>query len=249
MEEELRRKNQLESLGILAGGLAHDFNNLLQGMLGNMDLAKIHLRPEDKSYNYLSYASDACLSAKNLSNQLLTFAEGGEPIKSRLRIDRFLKDWVAFYLSGSAVSSDFDIHPDCCAIEVDETQIRQVIQNVVINSVEAMPEGGRLHIGVRAAYLSGKDHISLNEGPYMQIAIRDEGMGIPENMLGRIFDPYVTTKTMGHRKGTGLGLTISYSIIKRHGGMISVESEEGKGTKVTIYLPYHIEEKQGQDTE
>lgn len=241
MEEELLRKNQIESLGMLAGGIAHDFNNLLQGILGNLDVAIMYTRPEEKSYPLITHAADACLSAKDLSGRLLTFACGGAPQKSLVPMGSLIRDWVSFSLSGSAVTCDFDIHPDCCVIRVDEVQMRQVIQNIVINAIEAMPEGGRLQVSVRTIYLSGKEHLSLKEGPYLHISVRDEGQGIPDKLLDRIFDPYVTTKKMKQQKGTGLGLTISYSIIRRHGGGITVESEQGKGTTVDVYLPYHLE--------
>lgn len=234
IEEEILRHQKLESVGILAGGIAHDFNNLLTGILGNIALAQKNLRDDERGYERLESAAKACLRAQDLTRQLLTFSRGGDPIKKTASINELLQDSVMFALRGSKVRCNFEIPDSLWPTEIDEGQIYQVINNLVINSVQAMPDGGV--ISVRAFNMTvpaAGSTLSLKEGTYVAVSISDSGDGIPTENLKKIFDPYFTTKTTG----TGLGLATCYSIIKKHGGIITVQSQPGVGSTFCFYLP------------
>ncbi|MBI4377685.1 MAG: response regulator, partial [Nitrospinae bacterium] len=233
MEAELLKAGKLESLGILAGGIAHDFNNLLTGIIGNISLAKMLIRPEDRVYQILTEGEKASLRAKDLTQQLLTFARGGEPLKKTVYINKMIKDSVSLSLSGSNIRYEFSIQDDLLPVGVDEGQIRQVINNIVINARESMPESGVINIGAENITIREKDDPTLKSGRYVRVYIKDMGIGISKELLDKIFDPYFTTK----QKGRGLGLAAAYSIIKRHDGLIKAESELGIGTTFNIYLP------------
>jgi len=232
-EEELQRIEKLESIGILAGGIAHDFNNILTGILGNITLAKRYVEPESNATDRLLEAEKASIKAKDLTQQLLTFSRGGAPIKKTASIAELIQDSVNFALRGSKVRCEFSLPDDLWPVEVDEGQISQVITNLVINADEAMPGGGTIDIGTENTVVKGKGALLLPKGNYIKITVKDHGIGIPQEHLGKIFDPYFTTK----QKGSGLGLATAYSIIKNHDGHITVESELGVGTTFCIYLP------------
>lgn len=233
MEDELEKMQRLESLGVLAGGIAHDFNNLLSGVLGNISLAKMYLNPEDRAYKRLEEAEKASVRTKDLTGQLLTFAKGGEPVIKVISVADLLMDSVGFGLSGSRVNCKLSMPDDLWPVNVDEGQIHQVINNLLINADQAMPGSGTIEITCKNTEVKTSDPLPLDEGSYVKISIKDQGIGIPEPLLKRIFDPYFTTK----EKGRGLGLATSYSILKRHNGLITVESKENKGTTFHIYLP------------
>jgi len=233
MEEALLKADALESLGILAGGIAHDFNNILTGILGNITLAMMYAKPGDKIFERLKEAENASLRAKDLTQQLLTFSRGGEPIKKTAFISKLLEDTVAFVLSGSNVRCEFSISGDLWPVEVDEGQISQVINNLIINADHAMPGGGIIKVNAENIAVDVEQGLPLKEGNYIKISVEDQGIGIPEEHLQKIFDPYFTSK----QKGSGLGLATAYSIVKRHDGYIQVKSELGKGTTFNIYLP------------
>jgi PAS domain S-box-containing protein len=233
MEAELLKAQKLESIGILAGGIAHDFNNLLMAILGNITLAKMYSTPEDKVFANLIEAEKASLRAKDLTQQLLTFSKGGAPIKKTASIAELLKDSATFALRGSNVRCEFCLPDDLWPAEVDEGQISQVINNLIINADQAMPEGGVIKVRAENMTVKPEHNLPLKEGKYIKITIEDQGTGISKEHLPKIFDPYFTTK----QKGSGLGLATAYSIIKRHDGYISVESELGVGTTFHIYLP------------
>jgi len=233
MEEELLRSRKLESLGILAGGIAHDFNNLLTVILGNISLACRYVDPEKKAYKRLQEAEKATLRTKDLTQQLLTFSKGGEPVKKLLSIGDLVRESAGFVLRGSAVKGKSVIPDDLWSVEADEGQIGQVINNLLINADQAMPEGGIIDITCENITVHKNDGLPVPEGKYVKISIEDRGIGIAEEHLPKIFDPYFTTK----QKGSGLGLATTYSIIKKHGGYITVESRHGSGTTFRIYLP------------
>jgi PAS domain S-box-containing protein len=233
MEGELIKAQKIESLGILAGGIAHDFNNILTGILGNITLAKAYVKPEDSVADRLTEAEKACLQAKDLTQQLLTFSRGGAPVKKTFSITELLKDSATFVLRGSSVQCEFSIPDDLWLVEVDEGQINQVISNLIINSAQAMPEGGTIKVQAENTVVWTKDIPPLKNGRYLKISIEDKGIGIQEEHLRRIFDPYFTTK----QRGSGLGLAVAYSIIKKHEGYIDVKSQLGVGTTFFIYLP------------
>lgn len=237
MEEELLKVRKLESIAILSGGIAHDFNNLLTSIMGYISLSKMSLDPEDEIFKNLSIAEDACLRAKSLTYKLLAFAKGGEPAKRTTSIAKLLKDSATASLTGPKYMCEFSMPEDLCSVEIDESQMIQVIHNLVKNACEAMPEGGIISICAENINVSPQDNLPLNPGPHVKISVKDTGVGIPEENLAKIFDPYFTTKKMDFHKGVGFGLSLCFPIIKKHEGHISVESEQGKGTTFHIYLP------------
>ena len=233
-EEERWKNEKLESLGIAAGGIAHDFNNLLTAILGNVSIALMNGKNGDPITDRLVAAKKASLRAQELAQQLLTFAKGGSPIKKTASIAQLVRDTVGFSLRGSNVRCDFHISDDLSAADVDPGQISQVIQNLAINADQAMPAGGTLHVDCEnVEFSAGNTALRLKPGRYLRITVRDEGIGIPEDNLKKIFDPYFTTKP----KGSGLGLATTYSIIKNHGGVVDVSSKSGEGTTFCIFLP------------
>jgi PAS domain S-box-containing protein len=233
MEEELLRARRLDSIGILAGGIAHDFNNLLTAILGNVSLAKLYVDRNEKAFGRLVDAEKASLRAKDLTQQLLTFSKGGAPVKRTASITDLLVDSASFGLSGSNVKCEFDLPEGLWPVDVDEGQMSQVINNLIINADHAMPAGGVITVRAENIVVGTDNALFLTAGKYVKISVQDQGIGIAEANLQRIFDPYFTTKT----KGSGLGLATCYSIIKRHDGLIIVESELGKGTIFHMYLP------------
>ena len=233
MEAELLRISKLESIGILSAGIAHDFNNILATILVNTSLAKIYAESEDKISEVLTNVEKASMRAKDLTQQLLTFSKGGAPIKKTVAIPELIKDSIDFALRGSNVKCEFSTPDDVWPINADEGQISQVINNLIINAYQAMPQGGTIKVRAENVTVGAKHFLPLQEGKYIKICVEDQGIGIPQEQLDKVFDPFFTTK----KKGSGLGLTTSYSIISNHDGYISVESELGVGTTFHIYLP------------
>lgn len=232
LEAERLRAGKLESLALLAGGIAHDFNNILTGILGGISLAKMYVKPDDKIYARLEDVERASVQAKDLTQQLLTISKGGVPIKGIALIAKTIRDACRLALRGSRASCRFAVPDELWPVEVDEGQIRQVISNIIINADQAMPQGGT--ITVRAENVGvAPGELPLRAGDYVKVSITDQGIGIPEEDLGKVFDPYFTTKPTG----TGLGLATAYSIIENHDGHIGVDSELGVGTSVYFYLP------------
>lgn len=236
MEEELLKTSKLESVSVLAGGIAHDFNNILTILLGNISLARVLVNSEDKIYQKLMQIENATLQAKDLTMQLLTFAKGGTPLKEIVSIGKIIKESAAFALSGSNVRCEFDIPGDLWLLEIDVGQFTQVINNLVINADQAMSEGGIIKIRAENVTVAENQVLPIKAGDYVKISIADQGLGIPEENLQKIFDPYFTTKS----GGSGLGLATSYSIIMKHGGYITLESKTGAGTTFYIYLPASV---------
>jgi len=232
-QEELQNVVKLESISILAGGVAHDFNNILTGIMGNVTLAKRYVKPGEKVFDRLLEAEKACLRARDLTQQLLTFSKSGTPVRRSSSIAALVKESASFNLRGSGVRCEFSLPDDLWPVHFDEGQMNQVISNLIINAVEAMVESGVLNIRVKNAIIKEGSAVPLPEGRFVEIAIEDQGIGIPEENLDKIFDPYFTTK----RKGSGLGLATAYSIIKSHSGCITVTSELNVGTTFCIYLP------------
>jgi two-component system cell cycle sensor histidine kinase/response regulator CckA len=250
LEREIQKIKNLESIGLLAGGIAHDFRNILTSATSRLSLARLQASPDQPVYSYIIEAEKACERAKDITNQLLTFSRGGAPIKEISSVEEIIRDTVEFTLHGGKVSYEFDICPDHGFVEVDKGQISQVINNIVINAVQAMPQGGNIKIACENELIEDNDDrlvsdLSLVPGQYIRISVRDSGPGIPETLLPKIFDPYFTSK----KDGNGLGLTTSYSIIKKHGGTITVDSEPGVGTTFNIYLPAKNSENPGVNKE
>ncbi|MCU0285805.1 MAG: PAS domain S-box protein [Acidobacteria bacterium] len=238
MEMEIQKAVKLESLGVLAAGIAHDFNNLLAILIGNISLAKHSIDIKDPVYKILDDAEKGAYSATGLSRQLLTFARGNAPIKETASIREIIEDSTQFALRGSAVRYDCHFDPGLFSADVDKSQLSQVFQNLIINAEQAMPNGGVITIRAGNLDNSDRDTIFLPPGKYIQIILQDQGVGIPHDNLEKIFDPFFTTK----QKGNGLGLSMVYSIIKKHGGHIRVESQVGKGTTFSIFLPASSQE-------
>jgi PAS domain S-box-containing protein len=233
IELALQNTQKLESLGVLAGGIAHDFNNLLAGIFGYVDLARNKLDQLSEERNFLDGAISVFSRAKALTHQLLTFAKGGTPVKTSIAIPSILEETVYFSLSGSNIKAKFDIPENIWSCNADMHQISQVIDNVIINARQAMPLGGEILITASNEVIPATSALPLTKGNYIKITIKDSGIGIPKEILPRIFDPFFTTK----QQGSGLGLTTSFSIVKKHNGHIFAESEQSQGTTFTIYLP------------
>jgi nitrogen-specific signal transduction histidine kinase/CheY-like chemotaxis protein len=240
MEKELLKVKKLESIGILAGGIAHDFNNILAAILGNINLALFDQDLKDKTKKLLSEAERASLRAKDLTQQLLTFARGGDPVKEASSLENVIKDSANFVLHGDKVACRYDIPEGLWLVDIDKGQMSQVIQNIVLNASHAMPEGGI--VAVTCENVTSGDYSDfplLPKGRFVKICIQDKGVGMPANVVDKIFDPYFSTK----HGGSGLGLAITNSIINKHKGHISVESSPGVGATFTLYLPASEQEK------
>ncbi|AOY58602.1 PAS domain S-box protein [Desulfococcus multivorans] len=233
MEEELLKTQKLESVGMLAGGIAHDFNNILTTIIGNTALAKDHAAPESELFDLLNEIETTSTRARTLTRQLLTFAKGGAPVKDTVSIKELIRESAAFVLRGSKTLCEYFIAKDLWPVEIDVGQMNQVIHNIVINANQAMPDGGILHVRAENLMIGEKDGLPVLPGRYIRISISDQGVGIAEKHLFKIFDPYFTTK----HEGSGLGLATSYAVVKKHGGYITAESELGKGSTFHIYLP------------
>jgi PAS domain S-box-containing protein len=233
VEGDLLRAQKLESLGILAGGIAHDFNNLLASVMGNVSLAKLDIPHTDRAHRYLAEAEQASLRARDLTQQLLTFSKGGTPVKTVASLAELIRESAGFALRGSRVRHALQLPDELWLIEADEAQMTQVINNLLINADQAMPEGGVISVSCENVTLNAHEIPPLEAGKYVLVKIADRGTGIPKEHLDKVFDPYFTTK----QRGSGLGLAVTYSIINNHGGHISLESTLGKGTTFRLYLP------------
>ena len=232
--EERLKAQKLESIGILAGGIAHDFNNIMTGILGNLSLAELDLDNANEDVKEaFNGAKIALRQARDLTQELLTFSKGGSPIKESVLLPDLIRNNAKFVLRGSKCKAKFDLPSNLWQIYADKSQIAQVLSNIFINAMQAMPDGGLLQITAENLRLKADMVYNLKSGLYVKVSIHDQGIGIPEKYLQKIFDPYFTTK----EKGSGLGLATSYSIIKKHGGHIEVQSELGVGSTFNIYLP------------
>jgi PAS domain S-box-containing protein len=243
LQEERIRSGKLESIGKLAGGIAHDFNNLLVGILGHLSLAREESATDSTILELLDAAETATLRARDLARQLLTFASGGAPIKTVASVQGLVAVATRLALSGSNVRADLSLPEDLWPVEVDEAQFSQAITHLVRNARQAMADGGMVSVrGENFAVESSPSNapalvpeagVALEPGRYLRISIEDNGCGIPADTLSLIFDPYFTTR----QGASGLGLSISYSIVTRHDGRITAHSQPGRGSTFQIYLP------------
>ena len=231
-----RQIRQLESIAALSGGIAHDYNNLLTAIMGNLSLALEQVASDSQLAGLLEQALAASRVAKTLTRRLITFSKGGEPTKQPTDIVRVVEDTAAFSLSGSNIRCELGPSNGTWFAHVDPQQIGQAIHNLMINAVESMPAGGTVFVSFENTTLASPNSI-LAPGKYVDVAIKDHGVGISAEHIEKIFDPYFSTKGKGVNKGTGLGLSISHSIIDRHGGEITVCSRVGVGTTFHILLP------------
>ena len=233
IEEEVVRGQKLESVGILAGGIAHDFNNLLTAIMGNLSLARIVSSPTDPHYQNIADAEQASLRASELTQQLLTFSRGGSPVKGNVNLEELVRESAEFVIRGSRVQLRFFADDSLWPVKVDRGQIGQVIDNLVINAMQAMPDGGFVDIHLSNYIPGDRSPFPINRQHYVCVEIKDYGVGISKEQQARIFDPYFTTKEVGN----GLGLAICFSIVSKHGGHITVSSEPGCGSSFFVYLP------------
>ena len=232
--EERFRQQKIESIGLLAGGLAHDFNNILVSILGNIDLLQMDNTNFNTEQKEICHdLKGATLQARDLTKQLLTFSKGGTPILKPESIENLIQETANFVLRGSPCKCNFFFQPHLPAVDIDASQINQVLNNLIINARQAMPHGGIIDITVSNEEIKPDSIIPLKNGQYIKIQIADQGNGIPKENHHKIFDPYFTTKIGGN----GLGLTMSYSIVKKHAGYITFRSEQDEGTTFDIYLP------------
>ena len=238
MEARLQEAQKMEAVGALAGGIAHDFNNMLGVITGNVSYALSQLNQGEEMFEVLSDVQGGAKQAQKLTQQLLTFAKGGAPVRKATNIQHVIKESALFVIRGTLSKCSFEMPDDIWISEVDEGQINQVISNLVINANQAMPDGGLVQIRVKNTIIEPKSIVPLAPGRYIKVEIEDQGVGISKKHLSKIFDPYFSTK----QKGSGLGLATAYSIIKRHDGHIAVYSEVEKGTVFNIYLPASTKE-------
>jgi len=233
-EQELIKVKKLESIGVLAGGIAHDFNNILVAILGNIDLSLRDSNLTNRTQKLLKEALKASHQARDLTQQLLTFAKGGEPIKEAASLVDVVKDSANFVLRGDNVTCRYFFPDDLWLVDIDKGQISQVVQNIILNASNAMPGGGIVEVSCENVRSAGSKSIALPRGGnHVKVSIKDCGVGIPANVLDKIFDPYFSTK----QQGSGLGLAIAHSIISKHDGHISVQSTPGVGTTFMVFLP------------
>lgn len=245
LEAEVQKSQKMESIGILAGGLAHDFNNRLSIILGNAQLAHLKYGQKEDISDYLQQIEDGALKATSLTQQLLAFSKGGTTIKKSVSIAEIIRKSVSFALSGSNISPEYHLPEQLWPVAVDIGQMEQVINNLIINAKQAMPAGGLIRIAAQNLVLEQNPTLPLKDGHYVRIDIQDNGIGIPKQYIHKVFDPYFTTKS----RGSGLGLTSVYSIIKNHDGYITLESQIGQGTTVHLYLSATDNLDQSADTE
>ncbi len=232
LDDELRKMAKLDSLGALAGGVAHDFNNILTAITGNLDVAGQHPDLPAAVLEKLAEALRAARRARDLTQQLLAFAHDSDPVRQIADLRGFIADAVGFALSGTGVSREVNLDPALWPAEVDAEQFAQLLHNLVLNALQAMPNGGRLRVTADNATLC-RTALPLPPGPYVRILVQDEGEGIAPEVLPHIFDPFFTTR----EKGTGLGLTTAFTIVQGHQGYLTVESQPGAGATFTAYLP------------
>lgn len=246
MEKSLLKVKKLESLGMLAGGIAHDFNNILTGILGNINLCLFDKNIAEETRKRLIRAEKASQRATGLTQQLLTFAKGGAPVREITSLPEIIKDSASFVLHGTTTSCKYDIPEDIWFVDIDKDQISRVIQNIALNASQSMPASGTIEISCENLQNPALEDLPLpGDRKFVKITIKDNGSGIPQNMLEKIFDPYFTTK----QEGSGLGLAITHSIITKHDGHISVDSKPEQGTTFTIYLPAASEQIRPNSTQ
>lgn len=242
-EERLRRMQRLESLGRLAGGIAHDFNNIMVGIFGSISLAREEIEPGSIAYEDLALAEESLERARLLTGQLLTFAKGGEPVKTEIELAELVRKIVRFDLSGSAIAPVLEAPDDLWLVSADKAQLQQVFSNLVMNARDAMENEGKIFIHFEN--WRGSLEGDADESNYVKVSVRDTGPGIPPETISEIFDPYFSTK----EDGTGLGLSTVHSIVNRHEGALNVESKDGEGATFTLFLPALANTKgRGKDT-
>ncbi len=232
-DEQFLRRGRLEALGIMAGGIAHDFNNILTSIIGYISVARLKMEGHEDCLSLMSEAETAVLRARDLTKQLLSFSRDGDPVRETAPVNEILTETTRFILYGSSVKAEYYLAGELWDVDIDKTQLSQVIGNIVLNAVQAMGHGGVLTIRGENVEIAAGERTDIPGGRYIRIEIADNGPGIPEINLVRIFEPYFTTR----EGGSGLGLAICSFILSMHKGHISVESGEDRGTRFIIHLP------------
>lgn len=245
-EEELIKPGSLETVRILANGIAHDFNNLLTAIVGNVALARLSMTYEEVVLDKLEKAEEIAGHARDLIKQLFLFARGGDPLCKEMSVVDVVEDSARVVLANSDIKWDLTVPDDLRPVYADQGQLGQVFRNMLVNAREAMPQGGRIGIIVRNVAAHEVRGLLPEAKEYVKVSIGDRGCGIPRQQVLQIFNPYFTTKEVGSRRGTGLGLSMSYAIIRKHGGYVSVDSQEGLGTTFHIYVPALSREKSNE---
>lgn len=237
LKAEAQRVKHFEAIGVLAGGLAHDFNNLLQVVMGFVSLAKLNVEPDSMAYTHLNKAESITRDVRELGQRLRTLSSGRIGMEEKMPLTPLIISGVKAALDGTDITPVFDLPSDIPQVMFDSTQMQQVISHLTVNAIEAMPLGGKLQVAARADSLSSESGLPLPPGDYLHITFSDTGSGIPPGNLPKIFDPYFTTKKMSVQKGQGLGLSVCYSIIRNHGGIISANNSADAGATFNIWLP------------
>jgi two-component system cell cycle sensor histidine kinase/response regulator CckA len=232
LENEVAKMERIQSLGVLAGGIAHDFNNFLTGIIGNLELARMEIPDGHPVVQSLNEMRRAAIRAKELTQQLLTFSKGGDPVRKVTDIAGLVREATGFALRGSNVTGEVRTAEGLRSANVDAAQISQVLQNLLINADQAMPDGGTVIVEAINEDIAADNSLALAPGPYVSISVQDRGPGISPDNLNRVFDPYFTTKSTGN----GLGLAVAYSIAEKHAGKLTVDTLP-KGTRFTLFLP------------
>jgi signal transduction histidine kinase len=236
-KNRFQKERKLETIGTLAGGIAHDFNNLLSIIMGNISLVKDGLSNEDFFFKLLENAEKASIKASELANKFISFSSGGWIEKSKLKVNSILQTARVALSPDLEITFNMDLDERLYSIHGDKDQLVSVISNLYQNAIEAMPDDKTIVVKAENMIVKGKSNLSVPKGKYVKILIKDRGCGIPKKNINRIFDPYFSTKRIGVKIGLGLGLTLCYSIIKNHGGLINIDSEWRQGTQVSVYLP------------
>jgi nitrogen-specific signal transduction histidine kinase/CheY-like chemotaxis protein len=238
LESQLIHAQKMEAIGTLAGGIAHDFNNLLAGIQGYASLIFLDINVCHPLYEKLKGIEEQVKSGADLTRQLLGLARGGKYEITVADLNEIIdKTSSMFGRTKKEISIHWKYEKDLWAVEIDRGQIEQVLLNMYVNAWQAMPGGGDLYLETANVVIDEEfvKPFSVNPGKYVKVSVTDTGIGMDQKTKERIFDPFFTTKEMG--RGTGLGLSSAYGIIKGHNGIIHVYSEKGHGTTFTIYLP------------
>ena len=241
IETKIQKDEQLRAIGDLAGGIAHHFNNIMTGLFGNLSLAQMELKDSgSQALRYLDAARNSMHKGMMLTRQLLTFAKGGHPVKEPTDLVSLIRDAAGFVLSGSDIHFGITFDDGLWPFLADRSQLNQVISNIVLNSRQAVAHGGGIKIHIENAHFVKDNLLIVSTARYLKVIITDNGCGIPQKNLKRIFDPYFTTRP----NGTGMGLSICHSIIQKHDGHIFITSALNQGTTITIYLPANLSDAQ-----
>jgi PAS domain S-box-containing protein len=231
--EEAARVTRLESMGMLAGGIAHDFGNLIMAMVATVEMTKMVPDLPEAAVGRLAEIEKTVWRANDVTKQLVAFAKGGEPLMRPLDLGPIVREAANYAVKGKTVLVDFVFSKNLRKVKGDEGQLVQVFNNIAVNAVQAMPEGGQLTISAENRATGPDGEVSPVGGEWVWVSVKDTGTGIKPENLAKVFDPFFTTKD----KGTGFGLATCYTIVKKHNGRLSVESEVGVGTTFFVVLP------------